>query len=79
MDKNVGRIDARIRIAIGVVVAIFTILSVVGFLTLPFVSEFGGAIIAAVLIVEGTMRRCLLYRLLGIDRCPIDWSCCKVL
>jgi len=72
MNKNVGRADARIRIAIGVVVAIFTTLSVLGYLTLPVISELGGAIIAAVLIVEGAMRRCFLYKLLGIDRCPVD-------
>ena len=72
MNRNVGPVDARVRIAIGVVVAVLTTLSVVGYLTLPVISEFGGAIIAAVLIVEGAMRRCLLYRLLGIDRCPVD-------
>jgi hypothetical protein len=24
------------------------------------------------LLVEGATRRCLLYRALGIDRCPVD-------
>ena len=72
MKKNVGPFDARLRVGAGIVVAILTALSAGGVLTLPFVSEVGAAIISAVLIVEGTTSRCLLYRLLGIDRCPVD-------
>jgi hypothetical protein len=29
-------------------------------------------IFEVVIVVEGALRRCLLYRLLGIDRCPVD-------
>lgn len=42
------------------------------YLTIPLISDLGLGIIAALLVVEGALRRCLLYRMLGIDRCPVD-------
>jgi len=38
----------------------------------PVVSAVGLAIAGVVLVVEGATRRCLLYRVLGNDRCPVD-------
>lgn len=72
MNKNVGPLDARVRIGVGVLVAVLTLLSVLGYTTLPLMSDLGFGILAGVLIVEGAMGRCLLYGLLGIDRCPVD-------
>jgi len=72
MNRNVGPLDARVRIAVGIGCLLATLLAVGGYATVPVVSELGLALFGAVLVVEGALRRCLLYRLLGIDRCPVD-------
>jgi hypothetical protein len=40
--------------------------------SVPVVSAFGLGVAGAVLIAEGATRRCLLYRVLSVDRCPVD-------
>jgi hypothetical protein len=70
MKRNVGRIDAIARIAGGVGIAALALLVASGTVSVPVLSAVGLGIAAAVLIVEGATRRCLLYRALGIDRCP---------
>jgi hypothetical protein len=72
MKRNVGRIDALARIAGGVAIAALAVLAATGAVSVPVVSAAGLAVAGAVLIVEGATRRCLLYRALGIDRCPVD-------
>ncbi len=72
MDRNVGPFDARTRIVAGALLAALAVGSTLGYLTLPLISDLGAASIGLVLIVEGASRRCLLYRALGIDRCPVD-------
>jgi len=72
MNRNVGPVDARLRIAIGVGCVLLALLAAGGDMTIPVVSPPGLGIFGAVLVVEGAMRRCLLYRLLRIDRCPVD-------
>lgn len=72
MDRNVGPFDARLRVAAGVLLATLAVGSALGYVTIPLISDLGAALIAAVLIVEGASRRCLLYRVLGVDRCPVD-------
>ncbi|MFA9427208.1 DUF2892 domain-containing protein [Natronorubrum sp. A-ect3] len=72
MKRNVGHIDAIVRVVGGVALAAFAVLAAFGVVTVPVVSALGLGIIAIVLIVEGVMRRCLLYRVLGVDRCPVD-------
>ncbi len=72
MNRNVGRIDATVRVVGGLALAVFAALAAFGLVTVPIVSTLGLGVIAVVLIVEGVTRRCLLYRVLGIDRCPVD-------
>lgn len=72
MEKNVGPLDARLRVVAGTVLAVVAVLSVVDVVAVPFVSALGLGIVGGVLIVEGLLSRCLLYRILGIDRCPVD-------
>lgn len=72
MKRNVGRIDAVARIAGGVALAVLAVLVATGSASVPVVSAVGLGVAAVVLIVEGATRRCLLYRVLGIDRCPVD-------
>lgn len=72
MNRNVGRIDAAGRVINGVVLLLLALLAAVDAVTVPIVSALGVGVIALVLIVEGATRRCLLYQVLGIDRCPVD-------
>ena len=72
MKRNVGRIDAIARIIGGVAIAVLALLAATGSVSVPVVSAVGLGVAGVVLIVEGATRRCLLYRVLGIDRCPID-------
>lgn len=71
MKRNVGRIDAAARVIGGVAVAVLAVLVATTDVSVPVVSAVGLAIAGAVLVVEGATRRCLLYRVLGIDRCPV--------
>lgn len=72
MKRNVGRIDATARVVAGVGLVILALLATLDVVPVPIVSTLGVGVIAVVLIVEGATRRCLLYRVLGIDRCPVD-------
>ncbi|MEZ3164276.1 DUF2892 domain-containing protein [Halorubrum sp. RMP-47] len=72
MKRNVGRIDAVARIVGGVAIGVLALLVATTDVSVPVVSGVGLAIAGAVLVVEGATRRCLLYRALGIDRCPVD-------
>lgn len=72
MKRNVGRIDAIARIIGGVAIAASALLAATGIVSVPVVSAVGLGVAGVVLVVEGATRRCLLYRALGIDRCPVD-------
>lgn len=72
MKRNVGRLDALARVIGGVAVAVLALLAATGTVSVPAVSALGLGVAGAVLVVEGAARRCLLYRVLGIDRCPVD-------
>ena len=60
------------RVVGGVAVAILALLVATTDVSVPVVSAIGLALAGLVLVVEGATRRCLLYRVLGIDRCPVD-------
>jgi len=72
VKRNVGRIDARFRIGGGVALAVLAVLAAIEVVSVPVVSTRGLGAAAVVLIGEGLTRRCLLYRALGIDRCPVE-------
>jgi hypothetical protein len=72
VKRNVGRIDAVVRVGAGIALAVLAVLVAATSLSVPVLSAIGLAVAGVVLIVEGATRRCLLYRVLGIDRCPID-------
>lgn len=71
-EKNVGRVDARIRILIGSLLMTLAPLQAAGFLPIPFFTSAGAFTAGAILMIEGALNRCILYSLLGIDRCPTD-------
>jgi hypothetical protein len=60
------------RVVGGVAVALLAVLVATTDVSVPVVSAVGLAVTGVVLVVEGATRRCLLYRVLGIDRCPMD-------
>lgn len=72
MKRTVGRFDAVARITAGVALALLEVLAAADVVTVPVVSTLGVGVIALVSIVEGATRRCLSYRVLGIDRRPVD-------
>ena len=72
MKRNVGRIDALARVAGGAALAVLARLAARDEASVPVGPAVGLGIAGAVLIVEGSTRRCLLYRALGIDRCPVE-------
>lgn len=72
MDRNVGPLDAKVRVAVGVVLCVLAPLQALGMVTVPVFSSIGAGFAGTVLVIEGSLQRCLLYGLLGIDRCPVD-------
>ena len=72
MKRNVGPLDALARIVGETAMVILALLVATNAITVPVGSAVGLAVIGTVLIVEGGTRRCLLYRVHGIDRCPVD-------
>lgn len=67
MKQNVGRIDKLIRFAISAA------LVVVGFFLLDSQAAIASALFvsAAVLAMTALLGQCGLYRLFGIDTCPV--------
>lgn len=72
VKRNVGRVDALARVVGGVVIAALAFLAATGTVSVPVISALGLGVAGVVLVVEGATRRCLLYRVLGIDRCPVE-------
>ncbi len=66
--KNVGKLDARIRYAISAVLVVVGL--VLWQQSLPFAAA---AIISGiVLTLTGLIGFCGLYKIFGIDTCPLD-------
>lgn len=72
MNRNVGPLDAKMRVAVGVLLCVLAPLQALGIATVPVFSSIGAGFAGAVLVIEGSVQRCLLYSLLGINRCPVD-------
>lgn len=72
MKRNVGRLDAATRVVGGVAIVILALLVATATVSVPVGSAVGLTVGGLVLIIEGVTRRCLLYRVLGIDRCPVE-------
>jgi len=64
MEKNVGKLDAIIRYAIGGVLIVLAIVLQVWWLLIP----------AAIAIATGALGRCGLYKLFGINTCGVKKS-----
>ena len=66
--KNVGRLDQQVRYVIGALLLAYAVLGF--FLELPI--EVGAAVAGVVFIGTAQMRFCGLYKLIGVNTCPID-------
>lgn len=65
--KNVGKLDARIRYGISLALAVF------GLIIGPFTSFAIGLYVAAVVLsLTGAVGFCGLYKVLGINTCPLE-------
>lgn len=71
-DKNVGPLDAKLRIIFGVLLVLLAPLQGMGYITIPIFSTVGAAIAGIIIVIEGLVNRCILYTVLGINRCPVD-------
>lgn len=71
-EKNMGSVDARIRIFVGSLLVLLAPLQATGYIPIPFFTSVGAVLAGLVLIVEGLLNRCVLYTILGIDRCPAN-------
>lgn len=66
--KNVGRLDQQVRYAVG---ALFVIYGVIAFVaTWPL--AVGATVAGVALLATARLRFCGLYRLIGVNTCPID-------
>ena len=72
MNRNVGRVDAGARVVSGLTILVLAYYTAAGVVSVPVGSAVGLGIVGGVLVLEGVTRRCLLYRILGIDRCPVE-------
>jgi hypothetical protein len=71
-DKNVGPFDSQARILIGSMLILLAPLQALGYVPIPLFSSIGATFAGTILVVEGLINRCVLYSILGIDRCPVD-------
>jgi hypothetical protein len=70
--KNVGKVDARIRVIFGLILVLLAPLQLMEIIQIPFFTSVGAVVAGSILMVEGLVNRCILYSLLGINRCPAD-------
>lgn len=66
--KNVGRLDQQVRYAVGAVLLAYA--GIAFFVELPLM--VGSAVFGVALIATAQLRFCGLYRLIGVNTCPID-------
>ncbi|MBU3030451.1 YgaP family membrane protein [Paracoccus marinaquae] len=65
MPRNVGRIDRALRIVIGLAL-------IAGYLLFPEISYRWLLLIGFVPLLTGLLGTCPLYRILGINSCPLN-------
>jgi hypothetical protein len=66
--KNVGKLDQQIRYVVGLGLLFYG--GIAFLVEYPF--YLGASIIGAALLITARLRLCGLYRLIGINTCPID-------
>lgn len=71
-NKNVGSIDAKIRVTTGMLLLLLLPLKIIGYIPITILSSTSLATVGIVLVLEGVFERCILYSILGINRCPTN-------
>lgn len=66
MTKNVGGMECKIRLVLGVVA-----LGVAAFVELPMWAVGAIGLVGVVALVTGGARYCPLWALLGVNTCPL--------
>jgi hypothetical protein len=67
MENNIGVLDRRVRVVVGVALAAGGLATLGGPFSLPSAAGAAATLLGVVLLATGLVRVCLLYRLLGID------------
>lgn len=67
MEKNVGKVDAYVRYGVAALMALIALtLGSVSSLFVPLL------LVAVVLTLTGAVGRCGLYKLIGVNTCPLE-------
>ena len=71
-NKNVGLLDAQVRVIFGAILLTLAPLQALGIIQIPILSTIGATFAGVVIDIEGLINRCILFSILGINRCPAD-------
>jgi hypothetical protein len=72
MERNVGEIDKRVRIAIGAVLGIASLSVLGGALPLPEIAAPVLGVVSLLALGTAATGTCGLYAVLGIDTCSVS-------
>jgi len=72
MERNVGSTDKLVRVLLGAVAGIISLAVLANAVALPTVLAPVLGIAAVILLVTGLTEFCGLYKLLGLNTCPVD-------
>jgi len=74
MDQNVGSMDGRVRTAVGAVLGVASIATLLGTLSLPALAAPVLGVVSLVMLGTAAFGTCPIYSLLGVDTCPAPVS-----
>jgi hypothetical protein len=69
MSRNVGSADRGVRIGLGALAGLVSVLALAGSVSLPTVLAPVLGAVALILLVTGLTSFCGLYAVLGVDTC----------
>lgn len=72
MEQNVGSTDKLVRVVLGAIAGIVSLAVLANAVSLPTVVAPVLGIAAVILLATGLTEFCGLYKLLGVDTCPVD-------
>ena len=72
MERNVGSTDKLVRVLLGAVAGVVSLAVLANAVSLPTVLAPVLGVAAVILLVTGLTEFCGLYKLLGLNTCPVD-------
>jgi len=72
MEVNVGKFDKKVRITAGALLILVSLASFLNYLEYGPGMEWTAMILGLVLVVTGVMRKCFLYKLVGVNSCEME-------